>query len=271
MKKLIIDKSLTEQALDWILDEKNREKYLPKTSETDDIRSINFWDEDFDKIRYIGFDVDAIKTIDEIILNHYKLDLDTPLDDEFGYMVSWQKEGKEVKPHRDANREGKINTRFNFLIKKPSKGGLPVIKDKTLKVKENEVWLCLAGLHKHGTTKIEVPEDRILISIGHYVNEEIAKEKGWLHPDCKAVEENPMWNRSSNYDEDKFYPYASKEQRAGLKNNTLSDVRTPEEYMSLLSEWFDNKFENEYERKVVGMKLGFIASSNIIDNEEHIS
>ena len=41
------------------------------------------------------------------------------------------------------------------MIQKPTKGGLPIISGKTLNVKENEVWLCLAGLNLHGTTKIE--------------------------------------------------------------------------------------------------------------------
>lgn len=270
-KSLFIDKELTTYIRDWMSSKENRETYLPPPPENqpDNIRSRNFWKEDFDEIRYVGMDVDTIEEIDHIILDHYGLDRDTPLDDEFGYMVSWQSEGKEVTPHRDANRKGKINVRFNFMIQKPTKGGLPIISGKTLNVKENEVWLCLAGLNLHGTTKIEGKKDRIMISIGHYVDEKIVKEKGWMHPDCKPVEENPMWNRSSVFDEDKFYPYASKMQTQNLRNNTVVDVISDEELMEMVSEYYSREITEERKNEL-GIALGYI-KPQIEEDEQHIS
>lgn len=258
-KGLFIDKELTTYIRDWMSSKENRETYLPPPPENqpDNMRSKNFWKEDFDQIRYVGIDVDAIEEIDHIILDHYGLDRDTPLDDEFGYMVSWQSEGKEVTPHRDANRKGKINVRFNFMIQKPTKGGLPIISGETLGVEENEVWLCLAGLNLHGTTKIEGEKDRIMISIGHYVDEEIVKKKGWMHPDCKPIEENPMWNRSSVFDEDKFYPYASKMQTQNLRNNTVNDVISDEELMKMVSEYYSRETTEERKNEL-GIALGYI-------------
>jgi len=293
MEKLFIDKSLTNQLLDWILDEGNRKlmplgnnytvdeiiekskndpNFDPNEKETDTFRGARIFKEDYDKLRYAGVDVDSLDEIQQIILNHYELDKDTPQDDEFGFLFTYQEEGKEVAPHRDANREGKINVRFNLLLKMPPKGGLPIIKDKVLEVEENEVYMILAGLHKHGTTKITKKGQRVLLSIGCFVDESIVKEKGWLHPDCKAVEENPMWNRQSNYDEDKFYPYANQQERSLMKNATLEDVITDEERFKMYDIlWNEGGKYTQEEIQEVRYKLGFDHPPVNEENEEHIS
>tara|TARA_Y100000389_G_scaffold40856_1_gene35444 strand:- start:782 stop:1663 length:882 start_codon:yes stop_codon:yes gene_type:complete len=293
MEKLFIEKNLTEQLLGFILDEDNRKlmplgnnytveeiieksnndpNFDPNEKETDTFRGARIFKEDYDKLRYAGVDVDSLDEIQQIVLNHYGLDKDTPQDDEFGFLFTYQEEGKEVTPHRDANRKGKINVRFNLLLKKPPEGGLPIIKGKVLEVEENEVYMILAGLHKHGTTTITKEGQRVLLSIGCFVDEDIVKEKGWMHPDCKAIEENPMWNRQSNYDEDKFYPYANQQERSLMKNTTLEDIITDEEYFELIDIlWNEGGKHTQEEIQEVRYKLGFDHPSVNEENEEHIS
>ena len=289
MEKLIIDKSLTYQLLDWILDENNRKlmplgnnytveeiiekqqqnpNFDPNEKQIDTFRGARIFKEDYEKLRYTGVDVDSLDEIQQIILKHYGLDKDTPQDDEFGFLFTYQEKGKEVTPHRDANKEGKINIRFNLLLKKPPNGGLPIIKDKVLDVEENEVYMILAGLHKHGTTKISKTGQRVLLSVGCFIDEAIVKEKGWMHPNCKAVEENPMWNRKSNYNEEKFYPYANQQERSIMKNATLEDTMTEEKLMELYAILWDgeNKYSDD-EKLQIRYKLGFEHPPKIHEHE----
>lgn len=271
MKKLFIDKELTQPILDWVLVRENREKYFPRLPKTepDYMRSHNFFEEHKPIIDSMGLNFDDIVKIDKQILIHYELHPQTPLDDEFGYLLSWQEKGKEVKPHRDANKKGKINVRFNMLLKKPKKGGLPIISDKVLRVKENEVWVCLAGLNKHGTTLIESKDGRVLLSIGHYVDEAVVKEKGWMHPDCKGVEESPMWNRSSTYNEDKYYPYSNLQQRNQLRGITEKEKeQLAKETMEMILEFWDEETP-ESVRVQIASRLGYQYPTQ--EDEEPIS
>jgi hypothetical protein len=54
------------------------------------------------------------------------------------------------------------------MLKKPSKGGNPIIDGEEIEVNENDLWLCLASLEKHYTTPIEGGE-RLVFSFGALV------------------------------------------------------------------------------------------------------
>ena len=77
--KLFIEESLTKSTLDWVLNESNRESYLNKSSEN--YWYHNFYLENKDLIEKLGLHYDNIDIIDQIILSHYGLDLETPLDE----------------------------------------------------------------------------------------------------------------------------------------------------------------------------------------------
>ena len=61
-----------------------------------------------------------------------------------------------------------VNIRFNLLLTK-TEGGDPIINGKTIEVKQDEVWICAAGMFPHSTTEITGEEPRIMISFGHSI------------------------------------------------------------------------------------------------------
>ena len=71
-----------------------------------------------------------------------------------------------------------------------------------------------------------------MVSMEYHVDEEVAKEKGWLHPDCKAIESSPIWNKNNHYNEDKYYPYVSLE--AKIDNSVITKEIEEEQQKNIL-------------------------------------
>ena len=238
--KLFIEESLTKSTLDWVLNESNRESYLNENGEF--ARYHNFFIENKDLIEKLGLSFDNIEIIDQIILSHYGLDLETPLDNDFGFQLNYQSKGFALEPIRTDNLKGQISVRFNIMLQKPSRGGKVIIGDKIKSFKNNEVWLEVSGVDKCGVEEITGNKSRIILSIGHLVDEKIAKEKGWMDPNCKPISESPMWNKNSNYDNTKFYPYVDP-----TKRNSGEEVR------KLLELTEDEKFD-KFKKYVVELR-----------------
>jgi hypothetical protein len=78
-------------------------------------------------------------------------------------------DGTAVHEHTDSAPEGFVHTRCNLMLKKPFKGGNPVIDGEELEININDLWLCLASLEKHYTTPIEGGE-RLIFSFGGLVS-----------------------------------------------------------------------------------------------------
>ncbi len=205
MEKLIIDKDLTRQTLDWILNKKNRDTYLNLLD--DNSRSHNFSSNEEEFINSLGLSYTSIEIVGQVILSHYDLDLETPTSSFFHNRISWHPNGSEEKPNRSDNLKGKIAIRFNVMLQKPQKGGLPIINGEEYNPETNEVWLEVRGINRAGFTSIGGRKNMVLLSIEYHIDEKIAKEKGWLHTDCKAIESSPIWNKNNHYNEDKYYPY----------------------------------------------------------------
>ena len=186
MEKLIIDNDLTRQTLDWILNKKNRDTYLNLLE--DNSRSHNFSLNEEEFINSLGLSYTSIEIVGQIILSHYGLDLETPTSSFFHNRISWHPNGSEEKPNRSDNLKEKIAIRFNVMLQKPQKGGLPIINGEEYNPETNEVWLEVRGINRAGFTSIGGRKNMVLLSIEYHIDEEIAKEKGWLHPDCKAIE-----------------------------------------------------------------------------------
>ena len=87
----------------------------------------------------------------------------------FGHMVGHHfKDGAFVHEHKDPAPIGYAHTRCNWMVKKPSIGGAPVIDGEVLPVDEGDLWLCLASLERHSSTPISGGE-RIVFSFGALV------------------------------------------------------------------------------------------------------
>jgi len=77
-------------------------------------------------------------------------------------------DGASVQEHTDTAPNGFVHTRCNLMLKKPLKGGNPVLDGEEIQVNQNDLWLCLASLEKHRTTPIEGGE-RLIFSFGALV------------------------------------------------------------------------------------------------------
>ena len=77
-------------------------------------------------------------------------------------------DGTAVQEHVDPAPNGFVHTRCNLMLKKPLKGGNPILDGEEIQVNENDLWLCLASLEKHYTTPIEGGE-RLVFSFGALV------------------------------------------------------------------------------------------------------
>lgn len=127
--------------------------------------------------------VDAFKHIAYEELGIYNI-LPEP---QFGNFIGVNLEGGSVHEHqdgRDANNN--IHLRFNFMIQKPNVGGNPIINGQEYWVDEGECWMNYASEWKHGSTPVSGGRERIVLSLGACVPENIVREKlsvhiGWEH------------------------------------------------------------------------------------------
>jgi hypothetical protein len=109
--------------------------------------SVNHWEDAFFEFGLKPTCVEPI--LKNFIGNHFK-------DDAF------------VHPHTDPAPDGFVHTRCNLMLKKPLKGGNPILDGKEINVEQNDLWLCLASLEKHSSTPIKEGE-RLVFSFGGLV------------------------------------------------------------------------------------------------------
>jgi len=221
MEKLLIDKDLTQPTLKWILNKKNRDNYLNPIGEN--CRTHNFSKDEEEFINGLGLNYTSIEIMGQIILSHYELDLETELNPYYNYNISWYSSGFEEEPIRSDNLKGKIAVRFNVMLQKPT---------SKQEIIENEVWVEVRGISRYGISKVRGRKNMIMVSMEYHVDEEVAKEKGWLHPDCKAIESSPIWNKDNHYNEDKYYPYVSLE--AKIDNSVITKEIEEEQQKNIL-------------------------------------
>jgi len=78
------------------------------------------------------------------------------------------RDGAFVHEHQDSNSGDLFHVRVNVMLKKPNRGGNPVLNGIELQVDEGDVWLCLAGSERHSSTPI-YGSDRLVFSYGGLV------------------------------------------------------------------------------------------------------
>tara|TARA_B110000208_G_C11679456_1_gene398178 strand:+ start:128 stop:874 length:747 start_codon:yes stop_codon:yes gene_type:complete len=248
MGKLIIDKELTEPTLKWIRNGKNRDSYLNSGGENE--RFFNFSKQEENFINGLGLDYTSVEIIGQIILSHYGLDLETPTNPYFNNRISWYSKGSEEKPSRSDNLKGKIAVRFNVMLQKPKIGGLPN--------KVNEVGLEVRGVQKYGFVPVEGVKSMVLLSIEYHVDEDVAKLKGWMHPNCKPIESSPVWNKNNNYNEDKYYPYLNTNTNTQLPNEAVQDMETLILDFVTLNDEYCSAGIDPIRKKYIAKKLGYV-------------
>ena len=99
---------------------------------------------------------------------------DEPL---FGNLIGVNKEGAFVHRHTDPAPDGKCHVRLNFLIQKPKVGGMPIINGVEYNVEQGGCWKNLASTWWHESSKVVGDIDRITLSLGALVKDEIVNKQ----------------------------------------------------------------------------------------------
>ena len=178
MRKLKLLSELGQPILDWISSQKDLEKYLDEKPPQHEgyvvgVRNLNI---ESDKLVKGKFPYATLKNINKHILKEYGLSTRTKHDNHDGIFLSYSTKGHSVYIHQDKNPDDKhTHVRFNYMLSKP-KGGDPIIDNDIIEIKQDEVWVCIAGNTKHGTTPIKDNKPRIMISFGHFIKNEKLKE-----------------------------------------------------------------------------------------------
>jgi hypothetical protein len=198
---VIIDKKYTQPILDWLLVPNNLETYLtikPYHSGESKVMALSNIDLYPTNLVEANFPFKEFFHLRDMILHLYDLPLDTPIDDNYGFMIGVSFEGHTTHPHKDPNMntegpdptkhvdtnnpyfiDNKLHCRFNILIQQPEEGGNPIINGREIIINENEPWMVQAGLYYHGSSKVMGDRTRILCSFGHYIPIKVADERGW--------------------------------------------------------------------------------------------
>ena len=100
----------------------------------------------------------------EIGIKNWK---EEPLD---GTFIGVNQENAFVHKHKDKAEETKCHLRLNFMIQKPTGGGMPIVDGKQIDVEEGECWINLASLWEHSSTPVVGIKERIVLSIGTLVS-----------------------------------------------------------------------------------------------------
>ena len=89
----------------------------------------------------------------------------------FGNFIGVNSEGAFVHEHTDPqNNLGYHHVRINFMIQKPFGGGNPVLNSVEYEIDERGSWINIADLWKHKSTEVKGIKERIVLSLGNYVN-----------------------------------------------------------------------------------------------------
>ncbi len=101
---------------------------------------------------------------------------------DLGIMILYSEAGYKCKIHTDDSDNKNIyTTRLNVLLSKPESGGEPIIDKKTIYIKENEPWICVAGRYEHSTVKTKGKTPRILLSYGYDVPRNLLEALNFLN------------------------------------------------------------------------------------------
>lgn len=103
----------------------------------------------------------------------------------FGNFISVTTKGNALHLHTDPrNNRDDWHVRLNFMVQKPESGGIPLLaiddKNKFLlkevEIEESHSWINFASEWGHATTKVDGDRNRIVLSLGSYVESDVAQK-----------------------------------------------------------------------------------------------
>ena len=169
MSTIKVPENLTLPVIQWVRKLSHRKKYLDLTppEHVGNVVGARF-------VNKKTFPIyKELKEINQYILKELGYKKNTPICKHDGWFLSYSEKGHIVHTHKDKNPDDDhYIVRFNVIISKPETGGNPIINDKVIEVKENEVWVCKAGEDFHSTTEVKGDYPRVMISFGHYIKKE---------------------------------------------------------------------------------------------------
>lgn len=96
------------------------------------------------------------------------IDMQEPM---FGNLVGNHfQDGAAVHPHKDPAPQGFAHVRCNWMLKKPQRGGNPVLDGEEFDVFEGDLWICIASQERHWSTPIFGGE-RLTYSFGALISD----------------------------------------------------------------------------------------------------
>ena len=113
---------------------------------------------------------DTVSVYSNKIFNYLGLS-DTKEEPHYGNFIGVNLETGFVHEHKDQRCEnGFYHVRVNFLVQKPISGGMPIINNIQYDIEEDESWINLASEWKHSSTPVIGSKERIVLSLGKFVN-----------------------------------------------------------------------------------------------------
>lgn len=93
-----------------------------------------------------------------------------------GNFIGVNFENAFVHQHIDQrNNENDWHVRLNFMVQKPDSGGDVLIQGNQYSIDEGCSWINFASEWKHGSTPVIGKRERIVLSLGNYIQQSDAK------------------------------------------------------------------------------------------------
>jgi hypothetical protein len=88
----------------------------------------------------------------------------------FGNFIGFNSPGSFVHRHKDRCKIPNYDhVRLNFLVLKPTGGGMPILDGVILNVNQNECWINIASKWEHTCSTVYGETPRIILSLGSLV------------------------------------------------------------------------------------------------------
>ena len=95
----------------------------------------------------------------------------------YGNFIGVNSVGGFVHEHSDSEDHfGRWHVRLNFMIQKPLEGGDVVIDGVKFLLNEGDSWLNFASKWSHGSTPVKGDRNRIVLSLGNYIDNQVAEK-----------------------------------------------------------------------------------------------
>ena len=98
--------------------------------------------------------------------------------------------GTSLHRHIDVNQIGMYHIRFNLLLQRAEKGGIPIYAGRKKEIEEKSYILCRSGIDLHGSNLVEGNKPRIVISYGFSIPKTSINKYPLIFPDTENMLKN---------------------------------------------------------------------------------